>query len=128
MKLDKLYVGLVILSPTLAFATGNTTDVVTLFMLFLSIMAAGVQATVVGILLSMTLFRHQWLVIVSFIISISNLLFFLTATSSLTQFGQADLSVWIVIVVVLVVTPAFILMTFIMPTRQYKKQQRTHEL
>jgi len=97
-------------------------------MLFLSVMAALVQATVVGILLSMTLFKYLWLVIVSFIISILNLLFFLASISSLGQFGQAELSVWIVIIVVLVASPALILMTFIMPTRQYKKLQRSDEV
>ncbi len=128
MRLGKLLISLLVFTPALAFATGNTTDVVTLFMLFLSIMAAGVQATVVGILLSMSLFKHQWLVIVSFIISVLNLLFFFVSILALGQFGQADLIVWIIIIVVLVASPAFILMTFITPTRQYKKLQGSDEV
>jgi len=112
-----------LLSPSLAWATGNTTDVVTLMMLFFSIMAAALQATVVGILLSMKYFKHQWLVAISFIISCLNLLFFLTSISSLGHFGGAERSVWIVIAVVLVASPALIIMTFIVPTKQYKKLQ-----
>jgi len=113
--------------PSVAFATGNTTDVVTLMMLFFSILAAALQATVVGVLLSMTLFKHQWLVIVSFIISGLNLLFFLASISSLGQFGNAELSVWITIVVVLVASPALIIMTFITPTKQYKKYKGSRD-
>ena len=68
------------------------------------------------------------LVIVSFIISVFNLFFFLVSISSLGQFGQAELSVWITIIVVLVVSSVLILMTFITPIRQYKKLQRSDEV
>jgi len=125
MRLYKLLIALFLFSPTLALATGNTTDVVTLFMLFLSIIAAVVQTTVVGILVSMRLFKYHWLVTVSFIISVLNLLFYLISLSYLGNFGQADLSVWIIIIVVLVASPALILMTFIMPTRQYKQMEES---
>lgn len=114
--------------PSLALATGNTTDVVILFMMFFSLMAAALQATVVGVLLAMKLFKHQWLVIVSFVLSGLNLLFFLASISSLGQFGKADLSVWLTISVVLVASLALITMTFITPTRQYKNLQGSNEL
>ena len=131
ISLKQYFVGILLLCalmPCLAFATGNTTDIVTLFMLFISIIAAALQATIVGVLLAMKLFKHQWLVTVSFIVSGVNLLFFIISISSLGQFGEADLSVWITITVVLVASPALIIMTFITPTRQYKKMQENNEI
>jgi len=118
---------LLLFSPSIVLATGNTTDVITLMMLFFSVIVAALQATVVGILLSMTLFKHQWLVIVSFIISGLNLLLYLASISSWAQFGKADLIVWLIIAVAVVASPSFIIMTLIAPTKQYKKMQRSRD-